>query len=155
MFSKWVVAFIAACAMVLVGGTSLANDSGFGLGVSIGEPTGVSLKIWTKTTTAIQGGLAWSLSGDNDLHLQGDFVRHHFGLIKVSKGRLPLYYGLGARLRSRENRDDDVGIRVPVGLVYLFADVSFDIFVEVVPILDLVPDTDFDLNAALGARYFF
>jgi hypothetical protein len=30
-----------------------------------------------------------------------------------------------------------------------------DIFLEVVPILDLAPKTDFKINAAIGARYFF
>ena len=154
MVSKW-IALLAACVVVSTCSPSFANDSGFGLGISVGEPTGLSLKLWSSQTTAIQGGLAWSLSGDNDLHLQGDFIRHHFGLITVSKGRLPLYYGLGARLRFRENSDNAIGIRVPVGLVYLFPDISIDAFVEIVPILDLTPDTDFDLNAAIGARYFF
>ena len=55
----------------------------------------------------------------------------------------------------RENADDDIGIRIPIGLSYMFGDDPFDIFVEVVPILDLVPDTDFDLNAAIGFRWFF
>ena len=68
---------------------------------------------------------------------------------------LPLYFGVGGRLRLRDNRDDDIGVRIPVGLAYMFADAPFDIFVEVVPILDLVPDTDFDLNAALGGRFYF
>ena len=41
-----------------------------------------------------------------------------------------------------------------VGLSYMFADAPFDLFVEIVPILDLVPDTDFDLNAAIGVRWY-
>jgi len=37
----------------------------------------------------------------------------------------------------------------------LFADTPLDIFVEVVPVLDLVPDTDLDFNGAVGIRYIF
>jgi hypothetical protein len=51
--------------------------------------------------------------------------------------------------------DARLGARIPVGLEYIFPDQHFDIFLEVVPLLDLIPDTDFTLNAAIGARYFF
>jgi len=30
-----------------------------------------------------------------------------------------------------------------------------DVFVEVVPILDIVPDTEFEINAGIGARFYF
>ena len=48
-----------------------------------------------------------------------------------------------------------IGVRVPVGLNYLFDNTSIDIFLEVVPILDLAPQTDFKINAAIGGRYYF
>jgi hypothetical protein len=74
----------------------------------------------------------------------------------VDKGRLPFYYGIGGRIKFAENNNDDfIGVRVPFGLAYIFATAPVDIFFELVPILDLAPDTDFDFNAALGARYFF
>jgi hypothetical protein len=30
-----------------------------------------------------------------------------------------------------------------------------DVFLEIVPLVDLAPDTDFELNASVGARWFF
>jgi hypothetical protein len=30
-----------------------------------------------------------------------------------------------------------------------------EIFLEIVPGLDLIPGTDFDLDGAIGARYYF
>jgi len=30
-----------------------------------------------------------------------------------------------------------------------------DIFFEIVPLLDLVPETDFGPNSAIGVRYYF
>ena len=73
----------------------------------------------------------------------------------VEKGELPVYFGLGGRVVFREKHDDKVGIRFPLGINYIFDNAPFDAFLEIVPILDLTPDTDFDLEAAIGIRYFF
>jgi hypothetical protein len=37
----------------------------------------------------------------------------------------------------------------------MFADAPVDIFLELVPILDLAPETDFDLGGGIGARFWF
>jgi hypothetical protein len=66
-----------------------------------------------------------------------------------------LYYvGIGARLKATEG-DSRIGVRVPLGLDYVFDDTPIDIFFEIAPILDLAPSTDFRLNGSLGLRYFF
>jgi hypothetical protein len=82
-----------------------------------------------------------------------DYLFHNFNLIKVEKGRLPVYYGIGASVVLASSVG--AGIRVPVGLEYIFANAPFDIFLEVVPMLAVVPSTSFGVNAGLGARYFF
>lgn len=132
-----------------------ADGGSFGAGIIVGEPTGISLKYQMNETNAIDGAVAWSLSGSNDLHLHGDYLYHWYDVITVSKGRLPLYSGFGLRLVFREDRDNRIGIRIPVGLAYLFDGAPFDAFVEAVPVLDLAPDTDFDLDGAIGARFWF
>ena len=65
-----------------------AQDSGFGIGVMAGEPTGISAKLWMSRSTAADFGVAWSI--DSYLHVHGDFVMHKFDLINVSKGELPV-----------------------------------------------------------------
>ena len=132
-----------------------SNNRGFGAGIMAGEPTGISLKVWSGQANAFDAGIGWSFSDNSSVHIHGDYLWHNFSLINVEKGQLPLYFGIGARLRFVENRDDDIGVRVPVGLNYLFEDSPVDLFVEVVPILDLTPDTDLNFNAALGGRFFF
>jgi hypothetical protein len=82
-----------------------------------------------------------------------DYVWHDFELIRVSSGRLPLYYGIGGRAVFSD--DPLVGVRIPVGLDYQFANAPIDIFLEIVPILDLIPSTDFDLGGGLGIRFWF
>lgn len=147
---------VAALVVVLFAPAASADNSvGFGLGIMVGEPTGLSGKLWLSGKTALDMGAAWSLESNSGFQGQLDYVWHNFGLIKVDKGKLPLYYGIGARFRTWENSDDSFGARIPVGLDYLFENSSFDIFFEIVPTLDLAPSTDFDLNGALGGRFFF
>ena len=130
-----------------------AQSNGVGVGLIVGEPTGISGKYWTGSTTAFDAALAWSFVDENAFQIHADYLFHNIRLISVSEGKLPFYYGIGARLKTAN--DIKLGVRVPLGLAYLFQNVPIDIFVEVVPILDVIPKTDFQINAALGARYFF
>jgi len=141
---------------VLLCSSAAAQDRKFGLGIVLGEPTGLSAKLWTGKSTAIDGALAWSFGSFGEqsaVYLHADYLFHNFNLIKVEKGQLPIYYGIGARVMLANNIG--VGVRVPIGLEYLFANAPVDIFLEIVPVLDLVPATSFRVNAGLGVRYFF
>ncbi len=42
-----------------------------------------------------------------------------------------------------------------MGLEYLFANQNIDIFLEVAAGISVIPDTDFHVDAAIGARFFF
>ncbi len=138
---------------VLTCSTAQAQDRGFGLGVILGEPTGISGKLWTGHGTAIDGAVAWSFEKKSSMHLHGDLLFHNFNRARVNKGKLLFYYGIGARVKFED--DSKVGVRVPLGINYLFANSPLDFFLEIVPILDLAPSTDFSLNGAIGIRYFF
>ncbi len=129
------------------------QDKNIGLGIIVGEPTGVSFKYWTSSTTAFDAALAWSFIDEGAFHLHADYLFHNFNLLRIPEGRLPFYYGIGGRIKTATK--SRIGVRVPLGLAYMFNDTPVDIFLEVVPILDLAPKTDFKINAALGARYFF
>ena len=131
----------------------MAQADGFGVGVILGEPTGLSAKLWLSEKTAVDGALAWSLWYGGAVHIHADFLWHSFNLINVSQGQLPVYFGIGPRIKLAH--DPFVGVRVPVGLAYLFEGAPLDVFFEIVPLLDLLPGTYFHLNAAVGVRYFF
>ena len=142
-----------------------AQDHGFGMGIILGEPTGLSAKAWTSTDNAFDFAIAWSFNNyhhdnnnndfdnDGDVLLQADYVWHFFKAISVSSGKLPIYVGIGARVVLADN--PSFGIRIPVGLDYLFADAPIDIFLEIVPIMDLSPETDFGVGGGIGIRYWF
>ena len=130
-----------------------AQENGFGLGVIAGEPTGLSFKKWVERNIALDGAVAWSLGRDDALHLHVDYLAHNFGLFQVEEGKLPIYYGLGCRIKSGD--DDRFGARIPLGMNYLFENTPLDIFLEIVPVLDLAPNTELNMNGAIGIRYFF
>lgn len=128
----------------------------FGAGIIIGEPTGVSLKYWLNDTLAVDGAAGWSFHDNSEFYLHGDLLAHNFDLIPVSKGKLPVYLGGGVFARFRdEHHDNQIGVRVPVGISYMFADLPVDVFAEVAPGIDLAPSTRFDLMGGVGIRYWF
>jgi len=130
----------------------------FGVGVIVGEPTGLSLKYWLDEDRAIDGAAAWSFSGGDSFQLHADYLFHRFDILNPGEltGKTGLYYGLGARVKDKDKHDDTLfGIRIPLGITYLFADSPFDLFAEIVPIVDLAPDVDVRINAAIGFRFYF
>jgi len=130
-----------------------SQSDGFGAGIMVGEPTGISLKSWLSHSTAWDAGVAWQLRRKGRFHFHIDYLLHKFGVFNVRKGELPLYFGVGGRLVASD--DPNLGIRGVVGVDYMFEKVPVDIFLEIVPVLELLPGTELDLNGALGARYFF
>jgi hypothetical protein len=145
--------FIIISFIIIFSGYSFSQDKKIGAGIILGEPTGLSFKYWLTEKTALDAGLAWSFLDENAFQIQADYLIHNFNLIKVSKGKLPFYFGIGGRLKF--STDVILGVRVPLGLAYLFDNEPFDVFLEIVPILDLLPKTDFTISAAIGGRYFF
>lgn len=147
--------------MMILAKPVIAQDHGFGMGIILGEPTGLSAKAWTSSDNAFDFALAWSFKDyhHNDNHndgsalLQADYVWHFFNAISVSSGKLPIYVGIGARVVLAD--DPSFGVRIPVGIDYLFADAPIDVFLELVPILDLSPESDFGVGGGLGIRYWF
>ncbi len=148
---RWII--FLALSVILACSTVQAQDSGLGLGIIIGEPTGISGKLWTGYRTAIDGAVAWSFEKESSMHVHGDLLFHNFHVTKAHQGKFLTYYGIGGRVKFED--DSKVGVRIPLGINYLFAKAPLDFFVEIVPILDLAPSTDFSLNGAIGIRYFF
>jgi hypothetical protein len=127
-----------------------------GAGIILGEPTGASLKYWLNDTVALDGAVGWSYRPHSDLYLHSDILWHDFNLIPVSQGQLPLYFGVGGLVRFRhDNYDNEVGVRAPVGLSYIFDNIPVDVFVEVAPVIDVAPSIRGEVTGGVGVRYWF
>lgn len=146
---------LLALILVMVWGFQLQNASAqgstgdFGIGLMLGEPSGVSVKSWLGSTTAFDVGAAWSLGEREALHMHADFLGHSW--FKKNE-QLAFYYGIGGRIIFDE--DAHAGIRAPLGLTYVFESIPFDLFIEAVPILDVTPEVELAGNGAVGIRYY-
>ena len=146
------VGVILAAAVLAVGGPVAAGP--LGIGVMLGDPTGLSAKVWTTRDTGMDLGVAWSFIDEAALHVHGDYLIHKPGPPEIEVGGLLFHFGLGGRIKLEED-SNRVGVRVPVGLTYLLAQSHLEFFLEVAPILDLAPETDVTANGGLGIRYYF
>lgn len=143
--------------------TARADGGPFGLGIILGEPSGLSAKLFLDARHALDFALDYSLV-DSALYVHADYLLHFSGW-RVRDGgvhRLIPYVGLGGKIGVRDHdgdhghdRDGALGVRIPVGIAWMPASVPIDVFLEIVPGLFLIPETDPDLDASLGLRYFF
>lgn len=140
--------------LVILSGVTFAQSNGFGLGIIVGEPTGISAKYWTTSSTAFDFGLGYSFEKHSRMHLHADYLFHVKNIFNTTEN-ISLYYGPGARLRFVENADARLGFRFDVGVVWIPRNTPVDVFVEIAPLLDIIPETDFSVNGGIGVRYFF
>ena len=142
-----------------------AQDRGFGLGIILGEPTGLSAKLWTSQENAFDFGLGFSVGGDrisykgdynggSRVHFHMDYLWHSFHAVNSTE-RFPLYYGIGGQFNSGAGYDASIGIRGVIGFAWLPRSTPIDIFVELVPVLQLTSSVGLGIDAGVGIRYFF
>lgn len=161
---KYVNYIAIAICMFFAVQDSAAQQRTFGLGIILGEPTGISAKLWTSRETAFDFGLGWSMEGDrmNNINYNGtsrthfhmDYLWHSFDAIHSAE-RFPLYYGIGGRINSGSGYDASVAVRGVFGIAWLPRETPLDVFLELVPMLQLTSSTGFGIDVGLGARYYF
>jgi len=146
---------IAVILAIILGFARLNAQPRVGLGIIIGEPTGVSFKNWFSTYTAVAGALAWS-TVDERLHFHLDYLKHRYISVATApdiRGEFALYYGGGIRIVFKDT--SEFGVRGPVGIDYVSRALPIDIFVEIVPVFNFAPETEVKLSGGFGARYYF
>lgn len=150
---------VAFAFLITVATLSVSAQEGFGLGIVLGEPTGISAKLWFNDSSAMDAAAAWSFRGPNNFqgdgvfYLHADYLFHSFDVFPVNEGLVPLYFGLGGMLTLEQ--DPQLGIRAPVGIEYIFESAPLEIFLEVAPGIGLFPATRFEVSGGLGIRYYF
>ncbi len=138
-----------------------------GVGIIIGSPTGFTGKAIFTKNSAFAANIGWSLGENPKLHLTGDYqflfptifrwTDEETGEQKELKNLTP-YIGIGGRFRFKEDEIEhknemNLGLRLGGGVEYMIS--RFGIFLEIYPVVNIYPATDFDLEGGLGARIYF
>ncbi|HVV87421.1 MAG TPA: hypothetical protein VHE35_30475 [Kofleriaceae bacterium] len=160
-----------ALAAALGGARPAAADpvekGAFGVGLVIGEPTGLSARLYLRDDQAIQAALGLSaVVGGFQVH--ADYVFHPIILEERDAFTLPAYIGPGLSLLQHaagRDGDDDfrIGVRAVAGLLFDFKELPLDVFAEVAAVGQYTFGSESDsvngfgvaLNGGLGARYYF
>ncbi|MCX7675596.1 MAG: hypothetical protein N2Z70_07200 [Bdellovibrionaceae bacterium] len=129
-----------------------------GAGISIGYPTGVTLKqIERGSVDGYQGTLGWGFSPHaRSLLLQADRVWSWAELSPYQMKNWWSYYGLGGKLGTTDQYLW-AGLRVPVG-IQSFIPLPrhrVEFFAETALVLLLTPLTTFHLDLCIGGRWYF
>jgi hypothetical protein len=139
-----------------------ADKGTFGIGLILGEPTGISAKLYLDDDQALQAAVGFALIGGG-VHVHVDYVFHPYILQSRDSFVLPVYIGPGVRVIDYANGRDEsylaFGLRAVGGLLFDFREIPLDAFVEIAGVFEfgLGDDGGFGLalNAAAGARYYF
>jgi hypothetical protein len=131
-----------------------------GLGLMLGNPSGLSYKFWLDEKTAFDAAAGIN---QDEFDVHATFLWHVFnwndriqpgslGAI-TERGDFPVYFGVGPRVLFEKNTE--FGLRFPVGLSFLPRSSTWEFFTEIAPVVRLTPDTGMDFDFAIGARYYF
>lgn len=140
----------------------------FGLGVTLGDPTGLSGKYFLNRDTAIDGALSY---GSHELIIYGDYLKHFrgaFGRQNAFVAALTPYVGVGPVFafgngdhhhnhRFIDDHEDDFGFggRIPLGVEWKANQVPVGVSLEIAPGMKVIPETDGFVQGGLAIRYYF
>lgn len=163
---------VATAAATPARATEVNAPRTMGLGLVLGEPNGLSGKLFTGPENAWDAGVGlfsffgrcrrdgrWeSCGGGASISLHADYLWQY--LLLDEEVRLSWHFGAGGRVwifsTDRTASDFALGARVPLGLDLAFRKPEFiEVFLEFTPALYLLPAFGVNLEPALGARVFF
>jgi len=151
---------IVAVALVCAA-AGTADAMHLGVGPMIGVPLGLSAKLYTAPSLALDAGVGYSWWQDSSVQVHGDlmFHSHHLTSNPAREGALGLYMGLGAQVRMAGGPEDPVvasALRMPLGLEYIFPNARFSLYAEAVPRFNLgTTDEYFGGDGVFGFRIYW
>jgi len=171
--SVW-VAVLGATLLVAAARPAHATEVGysrtFGLGLALGDPTGIVAKLWLSNTNALDFGFGFQHYGwrrcDEFNNCGYGYRDYSFNVdylwqSNLVKGPVQVdwHVGLGGRAyfwaAYRYEHDVNLAARAPIGLDMMFRNPSFlELYFEVAPALLLLP-LELILEGGMGIRFYF
>lgn len=156
---------VLAAAMALTPGVARAEGGPFGLGIIVGNPTGATGLYKLGGNTAIDAAIGLGGFDFDGLYVHVDFLFLLPTLVSSGSVSLSPYLGPGGFLivgkgknsapGSGGGKGTGLGVRVPFGLSLDFSSFPLQLFIELAPTLEVVPDPDLGIGGAIGFRYYF
>ncbi len=132
-------------------------DGPMGLGIFLGQPTGVTFELDLAEASWLDFKAAWDFGADKggySVMLQGNYELAFPGMIAIEEATFTPFVGGGVLLNLYDG-GANFGVRVPGGVSYRFSSVPFELFLEAGLDIYLFPGFDLGASGGLGARYRF
>jgi hypothetical protein len=143
--------------MILLSLPGLSKNRKYGLGVIIGEPTGISGNYRLNTQNNISAALAFN----SDIYMHGIYSFQKPNSFKVDQFKFGWYFGIGGQLQFKKDTSDNnekkyfMGPRGVIGVNLPIERDEFDIFGETALFLSILPKTDVIISLSVGGRIYF
>lgn len=159
---------IAFCLALVLPGAATAQNYGPSLGIILGSPTGFTMKYVFAPQAAFAVCAGWGLVGNVHFVGAADYqflfpqtlrwTDEYENRTHELPGLTP-YFGLGGRLSLEEETAAPsetklhVGVRLGGGVEYAIK--RFGVFLDIFPVVDVIPATDFTFMGGIGFRIYF
>ncbi len=141
----------AACLFPAAPTFAQAPAGEVGVGGQIGDPSGITLKVYQRSGFAYDFLAAWDLDRFFFLNAHALYER------PIPESPLRYYLGPGAVLGFQEAPDNGneivIGVSGQFGLDFFVE--QFEVFLQLTPRLNVIPDTHGQIGGGVGLRYYF
>ncbi len=144
------LALLAATCLLPGRAAALSPGREVGIGIVLGEPSGVLAQFFMTRKTLLDVTAAWSF--DDWFMVACDYQIYNY--IADAPPEWRWYYGVGGYAAFPENDDGIIGVRVPLGISYSFPRSFIDVWLEVDPALKLAPKTEAAVQGGLGVTFW-
>ncbi len=143
------LALVLARSLAVAPAHAQQRRSDTGLGGQIGDPTGITLRLYDRASFVYDFLAAWDLDDFFFLNVHGLRER------SLENSPLSYYYGPGVIFgieRRRRQNELVVGISGNFGINYFVE--RFEVFLQLTPRFTLTPRTVGDIGGGIGLRYY-
>ncbi len=136
---------------------SSKGAKGFGLGIAIGDPTGLSMMWRPDVHSSVHLAAGWDTRADH-VEIHGDYLWNAVRLRTAEAPKLyfPVFIGVGGRLNTHPPTDQlGFGVGLPFGIGLVSEGAPFDVLLELAPVVGLVPSSDVWLDGSLSGHFYF
>lgn len=146
--------FAAVCLLSASPAIAQSPAGDIGVGAQIGDPSGVTVKLYQRPGFAYDFLAAWDL--DRFFFLNAHALYEQ----PIPDSPLRYYLGPGVILGFQEDNgpngnDNDVVIGVSGQFGLNFFVEQFEVFLQLTPRLSVIPSTDGEIGGGVGLRYYF